>query len=178
MSSANSFPLDFLCRGDFLCGEGTTLTVQSSRFRSGQPVSSPSISTSGMAAHNESSQSPLPPASSGTPGSAATTTTTAAATAATDNPTPMTVEVEAPSTSKAAPVAQTNGDSSHPAPAALDDDNEQKLQSKLSESTEMIETLTKLQKERLSKAPPNNLGNVPGPSPTELRLGKNSTNCR
>lgn len=114
-----------------------------------------------MTAHNESSQSPLPvaPPSSG---SAAPENIGAAA------------EVEAPSTSKVVTVpCATNGDSSHPVSGTTDDGNEQKLQSKLTESTEMIETLTKLQKERLSKAPPNNLGNVPGPSPTELRLGEN-----
>ncbi|XP_003747742.1 bromodomain-containing protein 7 [Galendromus occidentalis] len=128
---------------------------------SAQPVSSPSISTSGMAVHNESSQSPLPVAAP------------AMGNAPPENSTAAIAEAEGPSSSRVA-LAQgtTNGDSNHSVAGTLDDENEQKLQSKLTESTEMIETLTKLQKERLSKAPPNNLGNVLGPSPTELELAE------
>ncbi|XP_022648096.1 bromodomain-containing protein DDB_G0270170-like isoform X3 [Varroa jacobsoni] len=51
-------------------------------------------------------------------------------------------------------------------------DNEQKLQAKLAESTEMIERLTRLQRERLSQPPPPHLGMTQGPSPTELQLAE------
>lgn len=46
------------------------------------------------------------------------------------------------------------------------------LQQKLQESSEVIDSLSRLQQERLSKAPPAHLSRIPGPSEQELKLAE------
>ncbi|EEC16810.1 bromodomain-containing protein, putative, partial [Ixodes scapularis] len=63
----------------------------------------------------------------------------------------------------------TVGDKSSPLDSA-DSDVNAVLQQKLQESTEMIQTLSRLQRERLSATPPAHLGHIQGASELELEL--------